>query len=98
MQSRLPYKRLLIEFAPDECTGPLPAGRQFGSSMGVTNRASKASLRSKPAHPGTNALANRFDLLNMDGDEASSENVSPRRRIDDSDEIDDDDQSGVSLG
>lgn len=91
MQSRMPYKRFNIEFTPDECAASLPAGRQFGiNSMSLHNRviSISASASAKPAATQRDFSHNRFDLLTLDADETSTENCSPHRRINDSDELD----------
>jgi hypothetical protein len=63
MMSRTTYKGLRIDWYPDECAAPLPQPANFKSYTPVS--------RSLPAKPV--ATLNRYNLLNTDGTEASSD-------------------------
>jgi hypothetical protein len=62
MRSRLKYKGMLIDWYPDECARPLPQ----------TTYVSKKENTAPPVK-NLNPMANRFQLLNMDGTEDGSE-------------------------
>lgn len=61
MMSRLPYKGMKIEYYPDECAKPLPKIQQVP--------------RERPPPPAKklNPAANRFQMLNLDGADDSSD-------------------------
>ncbi|KAK4956464.1 hypothetical protein LTR10_005989 [Elasticomyces elasticus] len=88
MMSRTTYKGCKVEFVRDECDVPLPAPAQ--------------RARAPPAQPPKKKfpVANRFDLINTDGDERSSdeENKTPvEAGSDDEGTLDLTSQMGVSL-
>lgn len=61
MMSRLPYKGMKIEYYPDECAEPLPKIQHIPRERQPT-----------PAKK-LNPVANRFQMLNLDGAEDSSD-------------------------
>ena len=66
MMSRKEYKGCKIEFFPDECDVPLPPGqakRQYSR---------KVSGQSEPVKKKA-PITNRFDMLNIDGTDGSSD-------------------------
>ena len=88
MMSRTTYKGCKVEFVRDECDVPLPAPIH--------------KPRAPPPQPAKKApIANRFDLINMDGNEHSSsdeENQTPvEAGSDDEGTVDLREQMGVSL-
>ena len=95
MMSRTAYRGCKISFFPDECDQPLPARAVVEKTMPV-----------EPARKKT-PLANRFDMLNIDGTSSASgssneENRTPKHSV--SMDDDDDDETigfttrhGVSL-
>ncbi|OJD17034.1 hypothetical protein AJ78_02829 [Emergomyces pasteurianus Ep9510] len=62
MMSRLAYKGMKIEYYPDECAGPLPKVQYAPKKVAPSPPAKKAA-----------PMANRFQMLNMDGADDSEE-------------------------
>lgn len=97
MMSRTTYRGCKISFFPDECDQPLPARTVVPKAMPT-----------EPARKKT-PLANRFDMLNVDGTSSASgdsneENRTPKQSLSMDDDDDDDDEAigfttrhGVSL-
>lgn len=86
MMSRSTYKGCKIEFYRDECDVPLPAKTFVPKTVGVE--------RMKKAAP----VSNRFDMLNMDGSEGSSDEENRTPSDDDDDQtLDTTSHVGVSL-
>ena len=87
MMSRSTYKGCKIEFFRDECDVPLPAKPFVSKTVGAE--------RVKKAAP---AISNRFDMLNIDGADGSSdeENRTPSDGDDDQ-TLDTTSHVGVSL-
>ena len=87
MISRSTYKGCKIGFYRDECDVPLPA-RTYTSKAAAPAPVKKKAL-----------LTNRFDMLNMDGTEASSdgENRAPSESGSDDQIVDMTSNVGVSL-
>lgn len=65
MMSRVTYKGMRIEWYPDECAQPLPK----------TQHVPKKEIRQPPPKK-QNPIANRFQMLNMDGTEDGTEDGS----------------------
>ena len=89
--SRKEYKGCKIEFYPDECDVPLPRPTR-SYSRNVLAQIEPVKKKLLPM--------NRFDLLNIDGTEGSSdeENHTPSDDYSDSDTIDErDERAGVNL-
>lgn len=76
--SRLPYKGMKIEYYPDECAEPLPKIQHVARER-----------QQPPPDKKLNPAANRFQMLNLDGAEDSS---------DDEDEDEDDMTTYSSFG
>ena len=87
MMSRSTYKGCKIEFYRDECDVPLPA-RTYVPKTVVPEPAKKKA-----------AITNRFDMLNLDGSDGSSneENRTPPDDDSDDDTVDVSRNVGVSL-
>jgi hypothetical protein len=79
MMSRTAYKGCKVEFFRDECDVPLPAPTHKAKAVAATSAKPKAKA----------AIANRFNLLNIDDDHSSDE--------EDKVSIDDVDTAGVGL-
>ncbi|EEH19699.2 hypothetical protein PABG_01958 [Paracoccidioides brasiliensis Pb03] len=62
MMSRLAYKGMKIEYYPDECAGPLPKVQYVPKKVAPAPPVRKAA-----------PMTNRFQMLNMDGEDDSEE-------------------------
>ena len=71
MKSRATYKKVPIEYYPDECDQPLPFFDTKGKEVPVTKKAPTRSQRLQ-------SLNNRFDMLAMDEFEGESETLSAK--------------------
>ena len=92
MMSRSTYRGCKVEFFPDECDVPLPQRKVTPQYNATHAGATRPKAHAPPI--------NRFNLLNMDGTEASSdeENQTPSEHIsDDLQTIDHDASHGVRL-
>ena len=87
MMSRSTYKGCKIEFVADECDVPLPTKTYVPKAIGAEKRAKK------PAP----AISNRFDMLNIDGADRSSDEENRAPSDDDDNTVDTTSHAGVNL-
>lgn len=87
MMSRSTYKGCKIEFVRDECDVVLP-------SRLIAPKAIGAEKKVKQAAP---AIRNRFDMLNIDGADRSSDEENRTPSDDDDDTVDTASHAGVNL-
>lgn len=91
MMSRKEYKGCKIEFFPDECDVPLPAIQPKHAYSRVTSAQTGPIKKKAP-------ISNRFDMLNIDGADGSSDEENRTPSDDDSDTIDEESERvGVNL-
>lgn len=87
MMSRSTYKGCKIEFIRDECDVPLPTKMYVPKAIGAEKKAKKAAP----------AISNRFDMLNIDGADRSSDEENRTPSDDDDRTVDTTSHAGVNL-